>query len=300
LVDFGLSVEKETPHSRTYSVSGTSEYLAPEMIANSGHDESVDWWQLGIILCEMFTGKHPFYHRNLYRMQQNIIHRIPQFEQMEHRVSSEARSFLSGLLEKKPNYRLGRIRPGDVRSNGSISAGDIESHPFFTKHGIVWADVERKLYTPPWLPHLSDVADVSNFDSAYTSEVLMDTPNSSYNEYSAPMPMNPSSIETSMHQHNSTMHEIKMNDSRLKLNNNVLNPATMSNRDTTGADLLKEWERERGFHGYKNELGTLPVPDINTSDNAFDGLYFDNQTISSEDSSVVDGYANYLNSFSTI
>ena len=39
---------------------GTPEYLAPEMINKSGHDERVDIWSLGVLLFEMLTGKTPF------------------------------------------------------------------------------------------------------------------------------------------------------------------------------------------------------------------------------------------------
>ena len=42
---------------------GTPEYLAPEMINQTGHDKSVDIWAIGILLFEMLTGRTPF---NLY------------------------------------------------------------------------------------------------------------------------------------------------------------------------------------------------------------------------------------------
>lgn len=43
---------------------GTPEYLAPEIIAESGHDKSVDWWALGIIMYEMLIGVTPFFNKN--------------------------------------------------------------------------------------------------------------------------------------------------------------------------------------------------------------------------------------------
>lgn len=43
---------------------GTTEYLAPEIILDLGHDKSVDWWSLGILMFEMSTGDTPYRNKN--------------------------------------------------------------------------------------------------------------------------------------------------------------------------------------------------------------------------------------------
>jgi serum/glucocorticoid-regulated kinase 2 len=145
---------------RSYSVSGTSEYLSPEMILNRGHSFSADYWQLGVVLHECLTLRHPFYHRNVFRMQQNILCRNPLFD--ENTLSKEAIQLLQGLLVKDPAKRLG---------NNELN--DFINLPFFTKYNIQFDAVERCEIRPEYKVHLENLADTSNFDQNFTSEQLL-------------------------------------------------------------------------------------------------------------------------------
>lgn len=67
VADFGLAKFVQQGELAN-SFCGTAEYLAPEMLIGNGHDFTVDWWALGILIFEMIVGIPPFFHRNKHRM----------------------------------------------------------------------------------------------------------------------------------------------------------------------------------------------------------------------------------------
>lgn len=63
IIDYGLG-SRLKDDQESMSFCGTPEYLAPEMIAQTGHDKSVDWWTMGVIMYELLIGVTPFFNRN--------------------------------------------------------------------------------------------------------------------------------------------------------------------------------------------------------------------------------------------
>lgn len=74
LTDFGLSKNNILGDYDTFSVCGTPEYLAPEVIKKEGHGKAVDWWCLGSIIYELVHGLPPFYTKNRSDLFDKIKH----------------------------------------------------------------------------------------------------------------------------------------------------------------------------------------------------------------------------------
>lgn len=122
LADFGLA-KLVADGEIANSFCGTAEYLAPEMLIGNGHDYTVDWWALGILIYEMIVGIPPFFHRNKHKMYHFIKEskvNFPDPERHKISVSANAQDLILRLLEKDKKTRLG--------VNG---VDEIMNHPWF-------------------------------------------------------------------------------------------------------------------------------------------------------------------------
>ncbi|XP_037937913.1 serine/threonine-protein kinase S6KL-like isoform X1 [Teleopsis dalmanni] len=58
LTDFGLSKWLKLG-ATTKTMCGTFQYMAPEILRGETYGHAVDWWSMGVIVCQMFTQKSP-------------------------------------------------------------------------------------------------------------------------------------------------------------------------------------------------------------------------------------------------
>ncbi|KAF9209955.1 hypothetical protein BGZ49_009231 [Haplosporangium sp. Z 27] len=159
LTDFGLSKQfpsfsGSTPNleeNKTNTFCGTAEYLAPEILRAAEYSYAVDWWSLGTLLYEMLSGITPFWAENHAQMYQRVLEDDLEFF-ME--IDQYAVDFISGLLERNPDNRL-----------GSGGADDVKSHPYFSS--IDWDIVMQRKLPCPYVPELVSEEDLSNFDDAF-------------------------------------------------------------------------------------------------------------------------------------
>ena len=151
LTDFGLSKLMPKDEKTTYTMCGTAEYLAPEILFGKGYDKTCDWFSFGVVLFEMFCGYHPFKSKG-QKIDPKIYLRktfIPD------KVGKTARDLIEKLFVSNPKKRL-----------GYNSSDEVKNHPFFK--GIDFNKVLRKEYKPPFIPKLKDDTDLRYFDDTFT------------------------------------------------------------------------------------------------------------------------------------
>ena len=166
LTDFGLSKTGifKTEEDMTYTICGTPEYLAPEIVRGEGHGKAVDWWSLGALLYEMQCGRPPHQNNNKMQLLYTIATKKIDFTRI-HKASEEFLNLLRRLLTHTPLKRIGGSDTG---------AEEIKKHPFF--YGVDWEVVGRKEMMPPFKPKITDEKDTANIDRAYLGERPIDSP----------------------------------------------------------------------------------------------------------------------------
>jgi len=134
-----------------YSMVGSPEYMAVEMLRGDGYDFTVDYWALACILFEMLIGFSPFADDDIESIFRNIFnHQVTlNFPDIYTYMSHDAWEFIFAVLQE-PKERL-----------GSSGFSQIREHKFFS--GLDFDSIRTN--RPVFVPELSNVEDTKYFDA---------------------------------------------------------------------------------------------------------------------------------------
>jgi serine/threonine protein kinase len=150
LTDFGFA-KSVLPGERTYTLCGTPEYIAPEVLLNKGHGRAVDWWTLGVLIFEMIAGQPPFCDDEPMGIYQKILAGkivYPKF------MEKYPKDLIKNLLVADLSKRYGTLKSG---------ADDIIKHKWFSS--ISFDKLLTRSIISPFIPEMKDDRDTSNFDA---------------------------------------------------------------------------------------------------------------------------------------
>jgi len=156
MIDFGFAKVLRNG-VKTFTLCGTPQYLAPELVTGAGHTIGVDWWAFGILLFEMLNGAPPFDDVTSMGVYQKIMGARVIYPPGMRAVSKD---LAQRLLESNPTKRIGHQK--------------VRFDPFFRQ--VDFDKLERKVTPAPWVPSLKSTNDASYFADAIDEDDEYDEP----------------------------------------------------------------------------------------------------------------------------
>ena len=140
-----------------FTMCGTPEFIAPEFVLSTGYGKGIDWWALGCIVVEMYSGRSPFeFDGDLKKTFKQVCmigmgrETYSPPEELQQQGLEDALDFVQQLLTKA-SERLGRD-----------SSRRVNDHKYFSQ--MDFEKLAKKLLQPPYVPTLLNATDASHFN----------------------------------------------------------------------------------------------------------------------------------------
>ena len=143
LVDFGFAKrfrqsDVTKNQMRTFTNCGTPDYIAPEVLRGIGTGFEADIWSLGVLICEIISGRTPFHNDNPQQIYDNVINCKARYAPS---VSGLVRSLLQTIFVQDPGFRA--------------TLDQIKKHSVFKR--VNWEQAANRELTAPFIPDVQQV-----------------------------------------------------------------------------------------------------------------------------------------------
>ena len=140
VIDFGTA---KFVNGKTYTVLGTPQYMAPEVILSTGYNWTADYWSLGVMMFEFLFGYVPFGEEDVDPMivYEKVLERKIDYPNIGENIYVQSKALIEQLLSKNPALR------------DAGGAECVKGHTWFK--GFEWDLLVSRQMNPPYVPNVN-------------------------------------------------------------------------------------------------------------------------------------------------